>query len=111
MAAHALLEFPGALMGFGRETFFRGASQARAETVENEMKIVCAWCNKKIGGKGTLLSHGICKKCLLQLKQPQFDFMQKLPVSPSPSLRIRMTNRGRPVRAAGRQQPALRLLG
>ncbi len=65
------------------------------------MKVVCAWCNKKIGGKGTLLSHGICNKCLAQVKQPLFDFMEGLPASPATRLRLRTANQQRAVKAVG----------
>jgi hypothetical protein len=32
---------------------------------EEEMKIVCAWCNKLVSGEAgdTAVSHGICKPC------------------------------------------------
>ena len=44
----------------------------------DEMKIVCAWCNAKIGGRGTQLSHGICRKCFVLMLQPQFSFMEEI---------------------------------
>ena len=53
------------------------------------MKIVCAWCNGKIGGTGSLLSHGICNKCFGQFMQSQFDFMRTLPSTPRTSNRNR----------------------
>ena len=42
------------------------------------MKIVCAWCNARIGGRGTELSHGICRKCFFLMLQPQFSFMEEI---------------------------------
>ena len=84
-----------------------GTSSAgtRWPVINGNMKIVCAWCNKKIGGKGTSLSHGICNKCLTQLKQPQFGFMRTLAVSRTRALGVRTRNRSRAVRAAGYQRP------
>jgi len=59
------------------------------------MKMVCAWCNRKMGGKGTLRSHGICDRCFSQFMQSQFDFMQTLPVGIPTSLRTRSSNNHR----------------
>ena len=73
------------------------------------MKIVCAWCNRKIGGKGSLLSHGICKRCFTELMQTQFDFMHTLPVAPGTSFGSRSRNQLRARESSGLLQPALRL--
>jgi hypothetical protein len=43
------------------------------------MRIICAWCNQKMGGSGSLLSHGICGRCMAELKQPVFEFMRTVP--------------------------------
>jgi len=97
----------GGTSGWRSRRQSNGTSPAgtRWPVINGNMKIVCAWCNKKIGGKGTSLSHGICNKCLAQLKQPQFGFMQTLAVSPTRALGVRTRNRSRPVRAAGYQRP------
>jgi len=100
VTARALLEQDGPC----QVGLFRDDEWIR-RAANGNMKIVCAWCNKKIGGKGTSLSHGICNKCLAQLKQPQFGFMQTLTVSPTRALGGRTRNRSRPVRAAGYQRP------
>jgi len=88
-----------------RQSNGTGSAGTRWPVMNGNMKIVCAWCNKKIGGKGTSLSHGICNKCLAQLKQPQFGFMQTLAVSPTRAPGARTRNRSRAVRAAGFQRP------
>ena len=49
--------------------------------MNKKMKIVCAWCNGKISGKGTVLSHGICDKCFAELKQAKFEFVEVLTAS------------------------------
>lgn len=83
-----------------------GLLERKEGSQQHKMKIVCAWCNKKIGGKGTLLSHGICNKCLAQIKQPQLDFMETLPASPATRLRPRTANHQRAVKAVdGRLGP------
>jgi hypothetical protein len=43
------------------------------------MKVICAWCNARIGGQGPDLTHGICKRCYREMMQPKFDFMESLP--------------------------------
>ena len=57
--------------------------------------MVCAWCNRKMGGKGTLQSHGICDRCFSQFMQSQFDFMQTLPLGTPNSQRTRSSNHHR----------------
>ena len=54
--------------------------------MNKKMKIVCAWCNGKISGKGTVLSHGICDKCFAELKQAKFEFVEVLTASAGISL-------------------------
>jgi len=51
------------------------AWQQRFDTVSS-VKIICAWCNAKMGGRGTELSHGICRTCFVLMLQPQFSFME-----------------------------------
>jgi len=53
------------------------------------MKIVCAWCNAKIGGQGMRLSHGICNRCFSVMMQRQFEFMEELPYFAEHSRRVR----------------------
>ena len=53
------------------------------------MKVICAWCNARIEGSGSLLSHGICRKCHRQIMQPQFDFMENLAPTESTAKRRR----------------------
>ena len=73
------------------------------------MKIVCAWCNAKMGGRGTLLSHGICKRCFSLLMQRQFEFMEELPYFAEHSRRVRPENAGRGAVSPRQSQPFLSL--
>ncbi len=71
------------------------------------MKIICAWCNRVIGGRGSDLSHGICKRCFDDLLQAQFDFMTVLPTSPPlPRPARRTTGAQVPPKRDPRVQPA-----
>ena len=69
------------------------------------VKIVCAWCNTIIGGRGSLLSHGICKRCFADMFQPQFDFMRSLPAMPRAAKSTRLTSLARPAHRIPREHP------
>ena len=43
------------------------------------MKRLCAWCGKKLSGRGDEISHSICGPCFGAMFQPQFDFVERLP--------------------------------
>ncbi len=70
------------------------------------MKIVCAWCNAVIGGRGSRLSHGICKRCFADMFQSQFGFMQSLPRLPRSSRLARRPSLNRAVQSVGIEQIA-----
>jgi hypothetical protein len=59
------------------------------------MKVICAWCNARIGGQGPDLTHGICKRCFREMMQPQFEFMESLPDFAIISRRARLSRRER----------------
>lgn len=44
------------------------------------MKILCAWCNKTIRGRGVAISHGICPPCFQDYFQEQFAFVDLVTV-------------------------------
>jgi hypothetical protein len=39
---------------------------------------LCAWCAKRLGGRGREVSHGICRQCFEMIFQAQFDFVGQL---------------------------------
>jgi len=45
------------------------------------MRVVCAWCDGVIGGRGSIVTHGICGDCSAKVFEPQFDFMESLPAA------------------------------
>ncbi|MGA1237827.1 MAG: hypothetical protein ACO34E_13305 [Limisphaerales bacterium] len=47
------------------------------------MKILCAWCNKTIRGRGVGMSHGICPPCFQDYFQEQFAFVDLVKVEVS----------------------------
>jgi len=73
------------------------------------MKIVCAWCNEKIGGRGTELSHGICRKCFVLMLQPQFSFMEEMVLLTQEDTQTRRAGVRRLRLAGPQQQPFLSL--
>jgi hypothetical protein len=46
---------------------------------------LCAWCGKRLsrGGRGPLVSHGICPRCFAGFLQFSFDFLEQVPRAPS----------------------------
>jgi hypothetical protein len=58
--------------------------------------MVCAWCDTPMGGRGSLISHGICKRCFTDMFQPQFNFMRAVPAldGSATGLRRRSGRRG-----------------
>jgi len=55
------------------------------------VKTICAWCNRHIRGRGKAISHGICRRCATDFRQPRFEFMELVPrLSAQP----RVTRRG-----------------
>lgn len=40
--------------------------------VEDDVAIICAWCNQQVSGSGSRVSHGICVECAM-------SFLRKLP--------------------------------
>jgi hypothetical protein len=57
------------------------------------MKILCAWCNKVIGGRGAAVSHGICRSCFQDVFQDQFTFMASVPSGPTSQRGHRLVRR------------------
>jgi hypothetical protein len=52
------------------------------------MKILCAWCGKVIGGRGSALSHGICRRCFQDYFQGHFEFLDTIPMASAPPKRL-----------------------
>jgi hypothetical protein len=65
------------------------------------VKTVCAWCNEHIRGRGKTISHGICRRCVTDLRQPRFEFMNRVPRLMSPP----RTARRNPFLSAGNDLP------
>jgi hypothetical protein len=68
------------------------------------MKLVCAWCQKVIRGRGDALTHGICPRCASAFYELQFAFMRRLPPAPRPARNAQRRARGT------RQRPASQAL-
>ncbi|MFO1498099.1 MAG: hypothetical protein U1G07_06845 [Verrucomicrobiota bacterium] len=48
------------------------------------MKKLCAWCGKRISGRGRVVTHGICPPCYRAMFQAQFDFFEHVPKTSRP---------------------------
>jgi len=79
-----------------------------AGTNDDIMKMVCAWCNARMGGQGMQLSHGICNRCFSLMLQRQFEFMDGLPYVAGQFRRARRPNTRRAA-SPQRSQPYLSL--
>jgi hypothetical protein len=69
------------------------------------MRFVCAWCESPMGGRGSLVTHGICRDCLTDMFEPQFGFMESLPPAEPPPARPASPTRRRA--KSGGAQPDL----
>ncbi len=49
------------------------------------MTRLCAWCGRRIRGRGREVSHSICDRCYAAAFQCQFAFLEEVAAAPAPT--------------------------